>query len=88
MPRRFIALTFLGAGAAIAVMVALAAPALAKGATQASITGPGLAHPVTTSAAAGSEALPGQGGRARQPRRPDRPVHGAVRPRHRRRPHA
>jgi hypothetical protein len=61
MPRRFIALTSLAAGAAIAVTVALATPALAKGATQASITGPGLARPVTVSVAAGSEALPGQG---------------------------
>ena len=61
MPRRFIALTSLAAGAAIAVTVALATPALAKGTTQASITGPGLAHPVTVSVAAGSEALPGQG---------------------------
>ena len=61
MPRRFIALTSLAAFGAIAVMAALATPALAKGTTQASITGPGLAHPVTTSAAAGSEALPGQG---------------------------
>jgi hypothetical protein len=61
MPRRFIALTALAAGAAIAVTVALATPALAKGTTQASITGPGLAHPVTVSVAAGSEALPGQG---------------------------
>jgi hypothetical protein len=61
MPRRFIALTSLAAGAAIAVTVALATPALAKGTTQASITGPGLARPVTVSVAAGSEALPGQG---------------------------
>jgi hypothetical protein len=61
MPRRFIALSSLAAGAAIAVTVALATPALAKGTTQASITGPGLARPVTISAAAGSEALPGQG---------------------------
>jgi hypothetical protein len=61
MPRRFIALTSLAAGAAIAVTVALATPALAKGTTQASITGPGLARPVTISVAAGSEALPGQG---------------------------
>jgi hypothetical protein len=60
MPRRFIALTSLAAGAAIAVTVALATPALAKGATQASITGPGLARPVTVSVA-GSEALPEQG---------------------------
>jgi len=61
MPRRFIALTSLAAGAAIAVMVALATPALAKGTTQASITGPGLARPVTVSVAAESEALPEQG---------------------------
>jgi hypothetical protein len=61
MPRRFIALTSLAAGAAIAVTVALAPPALAKGTTQASIAGPGLARPVTVSVAAGSEALPGQG---------------------------
>jgi len=61
MPRRIIALTSLAAGAAIAVMVALATPALAKGTTQASITGPGLARPVTVSVAAESEALPGQG---------------------------
>ena len=60
MPRRFIALTSLAAGAAIAATVALATPALAKGTTQASITGPGLARPVTVSVAAGSEALPGQ----------------------------
>jgi hypothetical protein len=61
MPRRFIALTSLATGAAIAVTVALATPALAKGTTEASITGPGLAHPVAVSVAAGSEALPGQG---------------------------
>ena len=60
MPRRFIAFTFLAAGAAIAVPVALATPALAKGTTQASIAGPGLPRPVTVSAAAGNEALPGQ----------------------------
>ena len=61
MPRRFIALTSLATSAAVAVMAALATPALAKGTTQASITGPGLARPITVSAAAGSEALPGQG---------------------------
>jgi hypothetical protein len=61
MPRRFIALTSLAAGAAIAVTVALATPALAKGTTQASITGPGLARPVTVSVVAGTEALPEQG---------------------------
>ena len=60
MPRRFIAFTSLATGAAIAVTAALATPAPAKGTTQASITGPGLARPVIVSAAAGSEALPGQ----------------------------
>ena len=79
MLRRFIILTSLAAGAAIAVTVALATPALAKGATQASITGPGLARPVTISAPGRGPA--GTGGRALQPRRPDRPVHGALRPR-------
>jgi len=58
MPRRFIALTTLAAGTAIAVAAAVATPALAKGATQASITGPGLARPVIISAQ--GEALPGQ----------------------------
>ena len=61
MPRRFIALTSLAAGAAIAVTVALASPAIAKGATQATITGPGLARPVIVCVTAGSEALPEQG---------------------------
>ena len=61
MPRRFIALTSLAAGVAITVTVALTTPALAKGTTQASITGPGLARPVTVSVAAESEALPEQG---------------------------
>jgi len=61
MPRRFISLTSLAAGAAIAVTAALATPALAKGTTQASITGPGLARPLTVPAVAGGEALPGQG---------------------------
>ena len=59
MLRRFIILTSLAAGTAIAVTAAVATPALAKGATQASITGPGLARPVTISAQ--GEALPGQG---------------------------
>ena len=61
MPRRFIALTSLAGGAAIAVTLVLATPALAKGVTQASITGPGLGRPVTVSVVAGSEALPEQG---------------------------
>ena len=59
MLRRFIILTSLAAGTAIAVTAAVATPALAKGATQASITGPALARPVTISAQ--GEALPGQG---------------------------
>jgi hypothetical protein len=59
MLRRFIVLAFLAAGTAIAVTAAVATPALAKGATQAIITGPGLARPVTVSAQ--GEALPGQG---------------------------
>lgn len=58
MPRRFIVVTSLAAGTAIAVTAAVATPALAKGATRASITGPGLARPVTVSAQ--GEALPGQ----------------------------
>jgi hypothetical protein len=58
MLRRFIVLTLLAAGTAIAVTAAVAAPAFAKGATRASITGPGLASPVTVSAQ--GEALPGQ----------------------------
>jgi hypothetical protein len=59
MLRRFIVLTLLAAGTAIAVTAAAATPAFAKGATRASITGPGLARPVTVSAQ--GEALPGQG---------------------------
>jgi hypothetical protein len=58
MLRTFIVLTSLAVGAAIAVTAAVATPALAKGATRASITGPGLARPVTVSAQ--GEALPGQ----------------------------
>jgi hypothetical protein len=59
MLRRFIILTLLAAGTALAVTAAVATPALAKGATRASITGPGLARPVTVSAQ--GEALPGLG---------------------------
>ncbi len=59
MRRRFIVLTLLPAGMALAITAAVATPALAKGATQASITGPGLARPLTVSAA--GEALPGLG---------------------------
>jgi hypothetical protein len=61
MLRRFVVLTSVAAGTAIAVTVAFATPALAKGATQASITGPGLTRPVTISAQGASEALPGDG---------------------------
>lgn len=59
MRRRFIVLTLLSAGTALAVTAAVATPALAKGATQASITGPGLSRPLTVSAQ--GEALPGEG---------------------------
>jgi hypothetical protein len=59
MRRRFIALTLLSAGMALAATAAVTTPALAKGATQASITGPGLARPLTVSAQ--GEALPGEG---------------------------
>jgi hypothetical protein len=59
MRRRFIVLTLLPAGMALAITAAVTTPALAKGATQASITGPGLARPLTVSAQ--GEALPGQG---------------------------
>src|SRR5215469_2883838 len=49
MLRRLVVLTALTAGMSIAAAVTLAAPALAKGPSQASITGPGLAHPVVVS---------------------------------------
>ena len=61
MLRRFVVLISLTAGTAIAVTVAFATPALAKGATQASITGPGLTRPIMISAQGASEALPGGG---------------------------
>jgi len=56
MLRRLIVLTVLTAGVSAATVIALATPALAKGPTQASITGPGLARPVVI--AGGGE--PGQ----------------------------
>ena len=59
MRRRFIVLTLFSAGTALAVTATVATPALAKGATQASITGPGLTRPLTVSAQ--GEALPGEG---------------------------
>jgi hypothetical protein len=59
MLRRLIVVTALAAGMSIAAAMTLAAPALAKGPSQASITGPGLAHAIVVSG--GGE--PGQEGR-------------------------
>jgi len=59
MLRRLIVLTALTAGMTTAAVVALATPALAKGPSQAVITGPGLAHPVVIS----GDGEPGQLGR-------------------------
>jgi hypothetical protein len=49
MLRRLIVLTALVAGVNVAAAITLATPALAKGATQARITGPGLAHAIVVS---------------------------------------
>lgn len=49
MLRRMIVVTALTAGMSVAAAITLAAPALAKGPSQASITGPGLARPVVVS---------------------------------------
>jgi len=49
MLRRLIVLTALTAGVSIATVLTLATPALAKGPSQARITGPGLAHPIVVS---------------------------------------
>lgn len=49
MVRRLIVLTALAAGMSITTVLVLAAPALAKGPSQARITGPGLAHPIVIS---------------------------------------
>jgi hypothetical protein len=49
MLRRLIVLTALTAGMSIAAAITLATPALAKGASQARITGPGLAHAIVVS---------------------------------------
>jgi hypothetical protein len=49
MLRRLIVVTALAAGMSIAAAITLAAPALAKGPSQARITGPGLAHPIVIS---------------------------------------
>src|SRR5262245_43511407 len=58
MLRRLIVVTALAAGMSVAAAMTLAAPALAKGPSQASITGPGLAHAIVVSG--GGE--PGQQG--------------------------
>jgi hypothetical protein len=49
MLRRLIVVTALAAGTSIAAAITLAAPALAKGPSQASITGPGLARAIAVS---------------------------------------
>lgn len=49
MLRRPIAATALAAGMSLAATITLATPALAKGPSQASITGPGLAHTIAVS---------------------------------------
>lgn len=59
MLRRLIAVTALAAGMSIAAVLALAAPALAKGPSQARITGPGLARAVVVS----GNGEPGEPGR-------------------------
>ena len=59
MLRRLIVVTALAAGMSIAAAVALATPALAKGPSQARITGPGLVHAIVVSG--GGE--PGQPGK-------------------------
>src|SRR6516165_3148463 len=58
MVRRPIVATALAAGMSVAAAISLATPALAKGPSQASITGPGLAHAIVVSG--GGE--PGQQG--------------------------
>ncbi|MBO0774636.1 MAG: hypothetical protein J2P35_24560, partial [Actinobacteria bacterium] len=60
MLRRLIAFTALTAGVTTAVTLTLAAPALAKGPSQASLTGPGLARPVVVSGN-GEPGQPGSG---------------------------
>jgi hypothetical protein len=59
MLRRLIVLTALAAGMSIAAVMTLAAPALAKGPSQARITGPGLAHAIVVA----GNGEPGQQGR-------------------------
>ncbi len=59
MLRRLITVTALAAGLSIAAVMTLATPAFAKGPSQASITGPGLARAIVVS----GEGEPGQQGR-------------------------
>jgi hypothetical protein len=59
MLRRLTVVTALAAGMSIAAVIALAAPALAKGPSQARITGPGLARAIVVS----GNGEPGQPGR-------------------------
>ena len=59
MLRRLITVTALAAGLSIAAVMTLATPAFAKGPSQVSITGPGLARPVVVS----GDGEPGQQGR-------------------------
>jgi hypothetical protein len=59
MLRRLIVVTALAAGMSIAAAVALATPALAKGPSQARITGPGLVHAIVVSGG-GEPGLPGK----------------------------
>jgi hypothetical protein len=49
MLRRLIVVTALAAGMSVAAAISLATPALAKGPSQASIAGPGLAHAIVVS---------------------------------------
>ena len=51
MPRRLIVVTALAAGMSIAAVITLATPALAKGPSQARITGPGLTRAIVVSGA-------------------------------------
>ena len=59
MLRRLTAVIALAAGMSIAAAVTLATPALAKGPSQASITGPGLAHAIVVSGN-GEPGMPGK----------------------------
>ena len=59
MLRRLTVITALAAGMSIAAAITLASPALAKGASQARITGPGLAHAIVVYGR-GEPGLPGR----------------------------